>query len=96
MPPTDAELELTEALYRASASPHGVAYATSDATQAIALAFRVRSSLGDPSLASLRFVRGATQANELWIVRDEPQTRVTPPPTPLTSTEVLNEMEPPE
>ena len=78
MSQTDAELEMIEALYRATASPQGIVIQVTDATQAIALAYRVRSGLADPSLAGLRFVRGPTNANELWFVRDDPGSRVSP------------------
>lgn len=78
MAQSDAELEMVEALYRAAGSPHGAVTLASDVGQAIALAYKVRSGLSDPSLAGLRFVRSPTQANELWIVRDDPSARVTP------------------
>lgn len=78
MPQSDAELEMIEALYRATASPHGTVVQVTDATQAIALAYRVRSGLADPSLAGLRFARSPTATNELWLVRDDQGARVTP------------------
>ena len=87
MAQTDAELEMIEALYRAASAPHGVVTTVSDTGQAIALAYRVRASLGDPSLAGLRFVRSPTQANELWIVRDDPGARITPQTSPTPTNE---------
>jgi len=71
MSQSDAEIELTEALYRAANSHYGAAYATSDIGRALALAFRVRAALADSELATLTLTRSPTTPNELWIVKSQ-------------------------
>ncbi len=71
---SDSELAMTEQLYRATGSPRGIALTTSDSTRTLALAYRTRSKLGDPSLSSLRFTKSPTEPNVIWLVRDDVRT----------------------